>query len=545
MSKIERLQKYLIVGILLFGLIAAAGILLLVQSSDGSLGHTGDASADSGQMGEAETSGSEELTEVVWRYPDHVRIGETLGDEVFENPDESRARLSEHLGTGTTLVMYWGSWCSYCEKQMEVIQPLAEKLEREGVKVELVDKMDPEKESLEQAKKVIAEKEIPFEWVVDADLSVYQKLGMHIIPTSFFLDSEGKLVYCYAGVIDSAEKLDAMLSYVKNGAAADTEAFVRNKLMTPDGGVQMQAAGQGGKAPRGADVLAESQGLLMEYAVKQKDDALFDAAYGYVKNHLDENGLLRWYGTEKQGQEAQVNALLDDLRVLRALEDKNVRDGGLDAEISCRAEAIARDNIDEHGNLVDFYTFSDGTKAHTLTMCYVDRKALEVLERWVPESAEAIRAAEETLENAYLGDEFPFYANAYDYETQKYSETSLNMAEAMTTLLHQAEAGILPDASLEWIREQMKGNGIWARYDIHGKVTAEGYYQSPAVYALVGLIAVECEDTELLTQAVSRMESFRCFSQGDPLNGAFSETMEGVSSFDPCMALVLYAAMKD
>lgn len=545
MSKIERLQKYLIVGILLFSLIAAAGILLLVQSLDGSLGDSGDTGADSGQMEEAEASGSEELTEVVWHYPDHIRLGETLGDEVFENPDGSQTRLSEHLGVGTTFVMYWGSWCSYCEKQMEVLQPLAEMLEEEGIKVVLVDKMDPEKESLEQAQKAIAEKKIPFEWVVDADLSVYQKLGMHIIPTSFFLDSEGKLVYCYAGVIDSVGKLDAMLSYVQNGAAADTEAFVRNNLMNAEGGVQMQAAGQGGNAPKGADVLAESQGLLMEYAIKQKEDVLFDAAYGYVKNHLDENGLLRWYGTEKKGQEAQVNALLDDLRVLRALEDKNVRDGGLDAEILRRAEAIARDNIDEHGNLVDFYTFSDGTKAHTLTMCYVDRKSLEVLETYVPEGAEAIQEAQETLENAYLGDEFPFYASAYDYETQKYSETSLNMAEAMMTLLHQAEVGRLPEASLHWLREQMKGNGVWARYDIHGNVTAEGYYQSPAVYAIVGLIAVECQDSELLTQAVSRMESFRCFSQGDPLNGAFSETIEGVSSFDPCMALVLYAAMKD
>lgn len=74
-------------------------------------------------------------------------------------------------------------------------------------------------------------------------------------------------------------------------------------------------------------------------------------------------------------------------------------------------------------------------------------------------------------------------------------------------------------------------------------VLSEGAYQSPAVYAIVGLIALECQDTQLLTQAVSRMEQFRCFDASSACNGAFASKLEEVSSFDQCMALVLYAQM--
>ena len=208
------------------------------------------------------------------------------------------------------------------------------------------------------------------------------------------------------------------------------------------------------------------------------------------------------------------------------------------------AAALAEANLDSSGHLVDFYTFADGSKAHRLTMCYADWTALDILVQQQPTCAAAVQAAQQLVDEAYLGDAFPFYANYYDYQTGTYDNGSLNMAEALLTLLHQAEAGRLPDAALRWLHIQMAGNGIWARYDIHGNVVPGYEYQSPAVYAIVGLIAAQCQDDVLLTQAVSRMESFRCFEAQSPLNGAFSPSMDEVSSFDQCMALVLYATME-
>ena len=529
MSKLERLQKYLIALILLLVLVIAGAVLLLLrQNSTGATLEVPVASDD------------DELTEVKWYYPDHVVLNEPLTELPFQTPDGETTALSAHLGNDLTFAMYWGSWCSYCEEQIELLLPLADTLEQNGVKVLLIDKMDPQKESLDAAKAVIAEKNIPLDWIVDSDLSVYDALGLHIIPTTFLLDRDGNVRFCNAGVIESEAELNAMLDYARYGAAADTESFVENNLTTANGGVQMHVNADSAASPSGQDVLSESQGLIMEYASLTENDDLFRSAYGYVQKKLDVNGLMRWYGTEN-GQPAQVNALLDDLRVLRALSIQNDRTGEYEFAVKDRAKAIANGNFDEDGNLIDFYTFEDGSKAHRLTMCYADWQALDILAQNVPERAESIAAAQETVDGAYLGDDFPFYANYYDYETQSYDESSLNMAEAMLTLLHQAKAGRLPEASLRWLHTQLAGNGVWARYDIHGNVLSNGRYQSAAVYAIIGRIAVACGDEELLTQATARMESFRCLEKGSGLNGAFAETLSGAASFDQCMALVLYA----
>ncbi len=539
MSKLERVQKYIIMLIMVLFLIVLGGILFMLSATkeSNSAVSSGEDESDS-----TVASDEEELTEVQWYYPDHLQLGQLLTAQSFTSPEGGETTLTEHLGPGITLVMYWGSWCSYCEKQTDLLLSMQQELSEQGIHVLLIDKMDPEKESLEAAQQVMTEKNISFDWVIDSDLSVYQELGLHIIPTTFLLDDTGHVLYCYAGTTDTAGELTAMLAYAEQGAAAQTLSFVQQQLMTPDGGVRLHVQAQSAPSPSGQDVLAESQGLLMEYAFLVEDESLFDAAYQYVQEKLDVNGLLRWYGTDGE-QTAQVNALLDDLRVLRALGEWDQEFGGYEKELAYHARAIVEDNVDEDGNLVDFYTFSDGSKAHRLTMCYADWKALDFLVIQQPDCALAVQNAQQLVNGAYLGDDFPFYANYYDYDTKRYDTGSLNMAEALLTLLHQAEAGQLPDASLQWLRTRMSGNGIWARYDIHGNVVSGYEYQSGAIYAIVGLIAMECGDDTLLTQAVSRMESFRCFDADSALNGAFAPSIEEVSSFDQCMALVLYAKM--
>lgn len=519
----EKLQRVLIGAMVFFFFLGAGAVVLLLRPEP--------------EAAAATTQPQETLTQSVRRYPDNLRLGQVLTEHAFTTPEGETTTLSDQLGRDLTLCMYWGSWCGYCEKQVELLLPLAQKLEDQGVKVLLIDKMDPEKESLESAKAAISEKGILFDWIIDENLTVYEALGMHIIPTTFFLDSNGRVQLCRAGTIQSEAELEALLDYAKNGGAAGTEEFVRENLLNAEGGVQMHVYESSAQSPSGQDVLAESQGLLMEYAAKISDRALFEKAYGYVKSYLDRQGLLAWYAS---GDETgNVNALLDDLRVLKSLNAM----GGYTEDVMSRAIAIAALNRDEGGNLVDFYSFPDGSRANRLTMCYCDWQALEIIRPLVPGFGDSLKAAEEILEGAYLGDDFPFYANYYDYETKTYDDSSLNMAEAMLTLLHQAQAGRLRDASLRWLQTQMAGDGIFARYDVQGSVVPGGDYESAAVYAIVGLIAQEVGDDLLLTQAVSRMESFRCFGAGSPLNGAFADSLEDVNAFDQCLALVLYAGM--
>ena len=76
MSKLERLQKYLIALILLLVLIIAGAVLLLLRQNDA--GTTLEVPV---------ASDDDELTEVKWYYPDHVVLNEPLTTLSFQTPD--------------------------------------------------------------------------------------------------------------------------------------------------------------------------------------------------------------------------------------------------------------------------------------------------------------------------------------------------------------------------------------------------------------------------------------------------------------------------
>ena len=482
----------------------------------------------------------EELTEVVWRYPKKIVLGENYSDLIFVDNKGKQVSIKRQEGNYTMLT-YWASWCPHCEDQMKVLKEVLPVLEREQINCILIDKLDGEKETIEQAEDYLAKNEINIPVVYDKALKVYDKLGICIVPTTLFLNPDGELVFCHAGVIDSMEEFSSMISYVKNGPEKDLRDYIMQCLMGEDGGLHTNMIEKKGEAPCGYDVLSESQGLLMLYAAAVEDSSLFQQTFSYVKENLYRNNLAIWVNSNKT--EAQSNALLDDLRMLKALTIMSEVDAAYQKEAEKLSQAITRLNMKENQPR-DFYDFSCHVMGERFTLCYADFMALKTVSSQNPDVGGVYDSAIEIVEKGYISDEFPFYYNYYDYKKKEYDLGSINMAEGMYTLLHLAEAGQLKAESVAWLKEQLLGNGIWARYDVNGNVV-EGYeYQSTAVYALTGLIALELEDSELLTMAVSRMEANRCFDSSNPVNGAFGTEPSNIMSYDQCMALLLYGRMR-
>ena len=69
--------------------------------------------------------------------------------------------------------------------------------------------------------------------------------------------------------------------------------------------------------------------------------------------------------------------------------------GDYTEDVMSRAIAIAAGNRDETGNLVDFCSFSDGSRANRLTMCYCDWQALEIIRPLVPGFGDSLTKAED------------------------------------------------------------------------------------------------------------------------------------------------------
>ena len=73
---------------------------------------------------------------------------------------------------------------------------------------------------------------------------------------------------------------------------------------------------------------------------------------------------------------------------------------------------------------------------------------------------------------------------------------------------------------------------------------SEGY-ESTGIYALTAMIGMECNNSEMVTLSIARMNEFRIFDSANRYNGAFGNADgSGIYSFDQCMALKAYALLE-
>ena len=157
---------------------------------------------------------------------------------------------------------------------------------------------------------------------------------------------------------------------------------------------------------------------------------------------------------------------------------------------------------------------------------YVDVRWLEVAE-----------SAEMILAGGLISEEFPLYYPAYDADSKQYIRKSLQMNEAMLTVLNAARAGIIETKTLDWLEKTLNQGPLYAAYQVDGTVV-EGYrFESTATYALIVQTGIIVDRPELTRLALSRMESIRCFEP--PYVGGYGQiTDEYHYSFDILQAAI-------
>ena len=533
-DKIRRIEKACIIGIIaLSAVIAAGGAALWLKS----------AGQDMENLPEA--GSNDTLAERADFLPDAIAYGEKLPVTEFRTADGGVRSLEDDAGK-KRILLFWGSWCPHCGEALahgaEYEDVLREKADYELV---LIDKLDADKgETVERAQRYLAENAIPFESLYDEGLTACRAYGVKRIPTLLVLDERGYLRYMSADAPRSGAELAEILAYVESGGAAATERFVREQMTGADGGVYTTYLDKGGDSPAGRDVLCESQGLWMEYAVLTRDPGLFSDGWNCAQERLRRDGVFAWYASP-DGRRAGANALIDDLRIYRALKAADALWGGYGAEAAALGEAIRAHNV-KSGHLVGFYDFQQGRAGTELPLCYIDLEALRDLAQESAEFAGAAREAEEILRGGYISDAFPLYHSSYDHSAGKYSRDSMNTSEALMTLYHAVRAGIARQESIDWLREKVESGTLAARYLEDGQAVRGFDYDSTAAYAIAARIGAEAGDARLYTCARNRMEKYYVTGQ-TPLRGSFSDRTDGsdIIAFDQLMPLLVYAGARD
>lgn len=454
----------------------------------------------------------------------------------FSDENNNKVNLSNKKGKNI-IICFWNSESYDACEQVRAFYVLRETFKKyENTECVLVDVLNTENETKEKALQHLKDNNIEFSTLFDENGHVFNKFNLKNVPATLVINKEGVLIKKHEGIIYDNGLLEGYIEDAVNGSNASTEKFINERLINSKGGINAQYG------EKEENILSESEGVMLEYAVLTNNSQLFNSTLNYINNNMKTNELVSWQ--IQNGEKSKVNALIDDLRIYGAMKDGSQIFEKNKSELRKYRKAIYKYNTNEN-NLIDFYDFENNQKAQRLTLCYADFNVLKKLAEDDIKFYKIYESSMNIVKNGYINDDFPLYYSWYDYKTNSYQKDELNTSEAMVTLLHLAEAGEIKEQSVKWLKETIKDKGLLGRYTTEGKV-AHGYeYESTAAYAITAMIGVEVNDYELVDLSVSRMEKMRIDDTTSKFNGAFgNKDGSGIYSFDQCMPLAAYCQLQ-
>ncbi|VAX07020.1 Thioredoxin family protein [hydrothermal vent metagenome] len=120
----------------------------------------------------------------------------------LKSRDGKNIKLSELRGQ-IVLVNFWASWCGPCRQEMPILEKLYKKYKSLGFVIIGVNVDDKPK----QAESLLKLIDVSFPIVFDTDKKVSEKYKVTAMPSSFFIDRDGKMRSEHKGYLPEYEKL--------------------------------------------------------------------------------------------------------------------------------------------------------------------------------------------------------------------------------------------------------------------------------------------------------------------------------------------------
>lgn len=121
-------------------------------------------------------------------------------DFTVVNAEDEEITLSELVGKPMVL-NFWASWCSPCKSEMPAFQKVYEEYGDE-VEFVVVNMTDDSRETKETAMKFVAKSKYTFPVYYDVNQSAAYAYSVTSIPTTYFIDSEGKIIAYSQGAME-------------------------------------------------------------------------------------------------------------------------------------------------------------------------------------------------------------------------------------------------------------------------------------------------------------------------------------------------------
>ncbi|AIM15486.1 MULTISPECIES: thiol-disulfide oxidoreductase ResA [Neobacillus] len=138
-----------------------------------------------------------------------VDVGDQAPDFVLVDMDGNKHQLSDYRGQGVFL-NFWGTWCPPCKKEMPYINNQYNQFKDQGVQVLSVDIQESElvvNQFAEQYK-------LDFPIMIDKDKEVMTAYGVDVLPATFLIDKNGKVVKYHTGEL-TEDKVREFMESIK------------------------------------------------------------------------------------------------------------------------------------------------------------------------------------------------------------------------------------------------------------------------------------------------------------------------------------------
>lgn len=290
---------------------------------------------------------------------------------------------------------------------------------------------------------------------------------------------------------------------------------------------------------QGREALAETVGLLMFYALEKDSQLLFNEYYDQLKDlFLEEDGFVHWKLNEDGVSEVSSNAFIDDLRIMDALVQANVK--WEDEQFLKTAEQIGKylnTNNVNNGIFTDFYERNDQYASDDIKLSYIDIKAMDrlvennLLDATVAENTARILGSV-PLKNG-------FYPLSYNVVTKEYTfDEQVNIVDQAILAYHLVQIGGRCEEFLEFIKSEMGEREL-----VHGMYSLETKkpvvdYESPAIYGYLISYALLLEEEELAESIYSRLKEFQVSDWRSDYYGGYSITDGNTHIFDNIIPLL-------
>lgn len=300
-------------------------------------------------------------------------------------------------------------------------------------------------------------------------------------------------------------RVDALNSFMVNTMMTDTGIYsgYMSKEQKSDANTDNDMFNQ----------ITESAGLYLEVLAMRGDPTAFDNYYTQVKKTFSNgDGAFYWMYNTRDKSYKQGNASLDDLRIIRALTMMQGKSpsSARATEIKNLVSGFKKYSL-LNGKMIDGTSFTDGTKEPAIRLDYLDMQELKYVYGEGGLSQKDYDDQLKILENAYLGDDFPWYQTYYyygemngykagDYSTLPEAKGEVNSIDSLLVILHLAQVGQAKPASINWIKNHVHNRTLYNNYYTNGTPVEKN--SAASSYAIAAMIASTVGDKDMYNDCV-------------------------------------------